>query len=828
MADTGKLLDWAAWTSLNSGIVSLAADWRQRRRPKLLFGRDRLPLRSLVAEQPAQFARDSGYCCNSGRIQFVQRVSLLSGTDWETAGVFLAGPFNDWENAAGNTEWQLTAAPASDGQPVLSLDLPLASLPTDAPFPFKFITGTGRWINVCPSAPNSTYDPQGFANYRFDPQRTGRHRFRFTTPLPLNLAAARPLMFEHDSGECEEILLQPGVFLKTLDSQLPLGAAVLAGGTRFRLFAPRARAVYLFLYPKPDSPGGDPVALHLVDTTTWEVVVPGDHEGWGYHFQVDGEAGTGYSHFDAAFPILDPWARCVAGPHGPAIVIADSAFGRDRSTDFTPPAWHDLVVVEAHVRDLTAAAPIPLSTAERAGFSGLRAWIDDAACYLRQLGVNAVEFQPVHQFDTVDPAEYAWGYMPVNYFAPATQYALDPTRQSQIREFQEVVAACHRAGMAVLLDVVYNHVGEPNFLQFIDKQYYFLLDETGDYLNYSGCGNTLDANTPMVRRLIRDSLIHWLRAYGVDGFRFDLGELLGVDTLAWLETELKAVKPSVILIAEPWSFRGHIAGALRATGWASWNDGFREQVRAYICGTGHPLALAHAIGGSFPDWSRFAAQTVNYLESHDDHCWIDKITTNPGGDGSWPSADDIRRTHLAAAVLMVSLGVPMLSSGMDFLKSKGGVRNTYLDGERNALPYPRMAQFAATHCYYRHAVHWRLGPWGRLVRVDGTPSADYLDVIDAQGAALLIINADRTAGSRQLLFAINPGRDFVRIGADDLDLHGFAQVADTERWVAPGEAALPAPHYPLDGGHVLLPPLSCGLWQRDTQPSAKARRQNHS
>ena len=148
------------------------------------------------------------------------------------------------------------------------------------------------------------------------------------------------------------------------------------------------------------------------------------------------------------------------------------------------------------------------------------------------------------------------------------------------------MAAFHGRGMAVILDVVYNHVGEPAHLMEIDKLYYFEQDAEGNLANWSGCGNDLRAGAAMSKRLIIDSCAHMIEAYGVDGFRFDLAELLGVDVLKDVEKALKRVKPNVILIAEPWSFRGHIAGALRDTGFASWNDGFRNFVRDYVHGRG--------------------------------------------------------------------------------------------------------------------------------------------------------------------------------------------------------------------------------------------------
>ncbi len=157
----------------------------------------------------------------------------------------------------------------------------------------------------------------------------------------------------------------------------------------------------------------------------------------------------------------------------------------------------------------------------------------------------------------------------------------------------------------------------------IDRLYYFEQDSDGRLTNWSGCGNDLRASAAMAKRLIIDSCTHLIEAYGVDGFRFDLAELLGVEVLREVEAALKRVKPDVILIAEPWSFRGHIAGALRDTGWASWNDGYRDFVRDYVLGRGPGERLEYFLRGSPWYFAKWPAQTVNYTESHDDRAWID-------------------------------------------------------------------------------------------------------------------------------------------------------------------------------------------------------------
>jgi pullulanase/glycogen debranching enzyme len=206
---------------------------------------------------------------------------------------------------------------------------------------------------------------------------------------------------------------------------------------------------------------------------------------------------------------------------------------------FAAPAWQDLVIAEAHVRDLAAQAPVKITPAERLGFAGLRAWVESPDFYLHRLGVNCVELQPLHEFDSVTTGEYHWGYMTNNFFAPESSYARDATKATGVRELQSLVAAFHRRGMAVVLDVVFNHVGVPAHLMAIDRLYYFEQDANGALTNYSGCGNDLRARAAMARRLIIDSCTHYIEAYGVDGFRFDLAELLGVVVLRDIEMALK-------------------------------------------------------------------------------------------------------------------------------------------------------------------------------------------------------------------------------------------------------------------------------------------------
>jgi pullulanase/glycogen debranching enzyme len=317
----------------------------------------------------------------------------------------------------------------------------------------------------------------------------------------------------------------------------------------------------------------------------------------------------------------------------------------------------------------------------------------------------------------------------------------------------------------------------------------------------------------MARRLIIDSCVHFIETFGVDGFRLDLAELLGAEVLREIEAALKRAKPDVILIAEPWSFRGHIAGALRDTGWASWNDGYRDFVRDYVRGRGEAARMEYFLRGSPWYFAKWPAQTVNYTESHDDRCWIDAITENGGHDGEDPTERDRRRTHLMAALLFMSVGIPMIGAGQDFLRSKRGVNNTYLRGDLNALDYRRLHRHLGTHAYFADWIAFRRGEHGRLLRQWARPGERFFRFYTAEGTPALAVlyNADRSQGAVRLLFAVNPSTAdaTVSLGNDFADGDvPWELLADQDRFYFSGA------HGARRGveAQLWLPALSCALW----------------
>ncbi|RME69174.1 MAG: glycoside hydrolase family 1 [Verrucomicrobia bacterium] len=818
----------AYWLGPRSGCILLHKNWERDALPRLELSAASIRIEAIRFADVDFVGRHFGYYeREDGKIVFCQDATRHRQIDFEKTPVRVAGPFNNWGQDGPWEAWTLRPRETAAGDILWECAVDRDRLGANLEnVPFKFVSSGWHWLKVQPASPNRFYDEAGNANYRLEGHRTGRHVILFET-------SARAIHGEHAVSIAgpwrgREVLLHPGLAFYDLETDLPLGAHVEHRGSRvetvFRLFAPRAQSVELEIFDDLDNLRPERHAMTLLeDELTWEVRLPGNRHGAYYHLYVAGDRDVLSSHFDAAMPLLDPWALASVGPTGPAIVIDRGRLPRPRSTGgFEPPHWHDLVIVEGHVRDLVAKAPIDLTEAERRGFRGLQKWVEAGDSYLRRLGANALELQPVSQFDVPPEGDYHWGYVPNNYFSPAAEYALHPERGSQIKELHDLVQTCHRQGIAVILDVVYNHVGEPAYLLFIDKAYYFHVEPDGSLSNWSGCGNTLRAESAMARRLIIESLIHLIETYDIDGFRFDLAELISVEVLAEIEAALKAVKPSVVLIAEPWSFRGHIAWRLQSTGWAFWNDGYREFMAAYLRGGGDAGGLRYYMHGCLDHLTRFPAQSVNYVASHDDRCWIDKITENPDFDGTDPTPDDIHRSHLMIAVLMTSLGIPMITAGMDFLQSKGGFNNSYLRGDLNALDYARAERFGLTASYFRSWIAFRLSEWGAILRLREKPPAGYLTMAAAEdtAAAALLFNADHSQGPRQILFAINPHTHEVDIPLPEGTAAGdpaWLEVADRNtfnlRGVFNGRLR-------LEENRIHLGPLDCGLWIRPSESEA--------
>lgn len=858
MSKTPAKIAAAYWTHPHRGCVLLTEDYADpgawsggkggdlnptEPLPPLVLHSEELHMRNLRREHPLEFGKLAGYYRRGDAIVFCVDPARYAYLDFARDGLRVLGDFNGWQ---WGKEWVLHSRHTGKGSLVWELALSLGQLRElvdgRESLTFKFQTNNGDWLRPCFEAPNRIYDADGNCNSLLDFNRTGAHIFLFDVKGGRTFVGKHAIGWE-EQGYTETVTPVPGLGFFHLRSELPLGANVVhekdAEGsaclavdstlapaaapaatpaaaatppaaspqaaeppeqarTVFRLFAPRASAVTLELKRTLESsrlPVRVPMRL-AADAVTWEAQLCGNLHGVYYDYRVEGEEGL-LNSFNPEVPVLDPYALATVSERGPAIVVDRAQLPRfgGQTQPHQPPRYEDVTLVECHLRDLLANAPIELAAQERLGFAGLTRWLrEDPQCYLRALGTNTVELQPIQQFDSDNAAAYHWGYMTNNFFSPCAWYARAPHlatgEGSAIDDFAELVRELHDQNLSVVLDVVYNHVGEPAFLALIDKYYYFDVDpHSGEFRNDSGTGNTLRAEAAMSRHLICESLRHLIETFDIDGMRFDLAELIGIDVLFELETQLRKVKPSLIFIAEPWSFRGNMGHELHHSSYAFWNDGFREFVTDYVRALANADGLHYFMKGSIDHAALWPSQSVNYIASHDDMCWPDKITENPGHNATDPTATDRIRTHLAAALTFCANGIPMWPQGLDFLHSKQGVNNTYLRGDLNALDYERAKRFSQSVAYVRGWIAFRNSDWGEILRLKASPSAEYLYRFNAsQGSACaLLFNADGALGSRRLLLAINPHADAATILLPpDIDVRYWIQFADHQHFYAEG------------------------------------------
>ncbi|WP_204623620.1 glycogen debranching protein [Crenalkalicoccus roseus] len=521
-----------------------------------------------------------------------------------------------------------------------------------------------------------------------------------------------------------DIGLEPG-------DPLPLGPRLTGEGCNIAVFSRHAARLSVIVFDPSGAPAGvlplDPARHRTGDI--WHAHVTGVSAGWSYALRAEGPWAPERGHrFDPHLPLLDPYAPALAGRPRPGearCLLADRRFdwGDDR-----PPAhsWRDTVIYEAHVKGLTAH---PSSGARHAGrFLG----VIETIPYLLSLGVTALELMPVQEAPEeagggrADPATGAplrnyWGYDPVALFAPRAAYAGEAPGAA-LREFKAMVRELHRAGIEVILDVVFNHTAEggeggPTFsFRGLDNAIYYMLTPQGGYADYTGCGNTLNCNHPVVRSLIMDCLRHWVTEMRVDGFRFDLAAVLGRGpdgTLLPNPPLLEQIAEDPVLrgtklIVEAWDAAGAFRlGSFPGERWAEWNAHFRDDVRRFWRGdAGLTGAFATRLAGSSDLYARGPAggplRSINFVTCHDGPTLNDLVSyarphneangpeppplvpswgENNGTEG--PSEDPAieamraRQVRNMLATLFLSRGVPMLLGGDEFRRTQRGNTNAW-------------------------------------------------------------------------------------------------------------------------------------------------------
>jgi pullulanase len=313
--------------------------------------------------------------------------------------------------------------------------------------------------------------------------------------------------------------------------------------------------------------------------------------------------------------------------------------------------------------------------------------------------------------------------MTVNFNSPEGAYATRQDDLSRVREAKEMIDAFHRKGLKVIMDVVYNHTAETRSKVYnfnaLAMDYYYRVNPDGTYSNGSGCGNEFKSEAPMARKFLIDSLLHWVRDYKVDGFRFDLMGLMDLDTVTAAVRALRAVKPDILIYGEPWTagttpVRGVRKGSQRSAGYAVFNDNFRDAIKGsvfslddlgYVEAARNRDAVMKGIRGSVDDFTDGPLETINYVSCHDNHTLWDRIDLSAKGA---TSDEKVRMDELANALVLTSQGIPFIQAGEEFLRTKNGEDNSYnLPDAINRLDWTRKKENIAVFDYYRDLIAMR-------------------------------------------------------------------------------------------------------------------------
>ena len=437
---------------------------------------------------------------------------------------------------------------------------------------------------------------------------------------------------------------------------LSYGAFVQGNQTTFKIHAPRSTEVNLVIFEKPDDETGHEHLMVKNQSGDWTLFLPDLGIGTLYGYRLSGPVN------DSTLIIADPYSKAAVTQnsyrHIAKSLIIDDAYDWE-GDQWQSTAPQDLMIYEMHIRDMTAHRSS--NSYQKGTYLGLtekdqRGGIN----HLKEMGVNAVQILPLQDFANVEVPykdktlsinnnwnPYAvnhWGYMTSFFFAPESYYASDGTNNPlawngtdgrAVQEMKDMVKALHNENISVIMDVVYNHVSQydNNPLKFIDRDLYFRFDEKGNWSTKSGCGNDCKTESPAMRNLILESLKYWMTEYHVDGFRFDLGQLIDANTRNLIISELRTINPNVIILAEPWG-GGYNPHGFSDQGWASFNDQFRDGLKGsvfdikdkgFLFGKFRKnqdqdflrrlvMGSVRQFGGQYVS----SSHSVNYLESHDD------------------------------------------------------------------------------------------------------------------------------------------------------------------------------------------------------------------
>jgi len=664
------------------------------------------------------------------KVTFIFQPEIYGAELEKSDNVYLVGTFNDWAEAINDPKWQLEKTPC--GTFVFETDVSKIDVPGESGYPeFKFVASDGKWQQVDVIESKFKRNNNLWVNFDIHgditpptPGKavvTGKSRVIVSFSEPLEKRSAEnsgnyylkegtvksatllpnskevklvisPIDIETKNYMLDNKITITGIIdtngiemkrktilpltisrnlLKRFFDSIPatekkLGSVLEGEKVIFRLFGPRLKGAEVLLYKgSKDEKPFKKLEMKCGENFVWEVSVPKNEAPHGifYKFLIKKN--------DKNFLVNDPYTKASVGSAGKSIVIYpgvnDAPFEGWTNEKYSTPAIDKLVIYETHIANLSGKNPVVSNIPH----TYLSMTIDESGSpldYLKKLGINAVEFLPLHEYQNgaeIDfKKHYHWGYMTSLFFAPESSFSTDAAARKQVSELKKMIDTFHKNGIAVIVDVVYNHTSNAdNALGMIDSEYYF----TGG--NLSGCGNDAYCSRPMMRKLILDSLIYWISEYNIDGFRFDLSHLIDQKNLFTPENiaKLKATKTTkgnLILIGEDWS---NNRAELKNTTVARWNDYFRNDIKSFISkGKNKKSVLDRVRWSKGKKFYGGPMEVVNYVESHDEETMANLLK-----EGNWKKDKDIvNRAKMAGIILFTAQGIPMILEGQELLRDK--------------------------------------------------------------------------------------------------------------------------------------------------------------
>lgn len=584
-----------------------------------------------------------------------------------------------------------------------------------------------------------------------------------------------------------------------------LGLVYSTRAAAFRIWSPVASAAQLLLYK--EGQGGEPfktVELSKSTGGTWTAKLDGDWKGTFYTFRV--RVNDSWRN-----EVPDPYAKAV-GINGKRAMVVDldatnpEGWEKDRSPAFSKKnAATDAVIYELHVRDASIDAHsgiqhkgkfLGLAEEHTKGAGGLSTGLS----HIKELGVTHVHLLPFYDYNSVDEskpekAQYNWGYDPLNYNVPEGSYSTDPYDGAvRIKELKQMVAAFHKNGLRVVMDVVYNHVadaGTSNFEQLVPG-YYFRHKKDGSFSDATACGNETASEMPMMRKFMLESVLHWVKEYHIDGFRFDLMGVHDIETMNLIAAALRKIKPDILLYGEGWTagasplpdslralkmnahqlkhiavfsddVRDGIKGSvfdIKDRGFVSGKAGMEESVKFGIVAAGkHPQVKMSKVNYSKKPYAAGPWNVVTYCECHDNNTLWDKLLL---------SCPEVSRRELigmhkqALTIVLTSQGIPFLHAGTEFLRHKNEVENSYNAGDSiNAIDWAMKQENIAVHEYVTTLIKMRKEhPAFRLLSKEQIRNYIRFDNRAAAGTIAYTINGAAVKDKwKQIFIAFNANKD---------------------------------------------------------------------